>query len=312
MSRYPYNPNAGQEIQGDGLGIQQDMAFLARLHVAAAAATAAAADSIHAAVTLADGATTNVTTGITQPTTPRCLSIVGNVAADVQAALTSNMTNVDADLTLTAVPVGHLGNAISIEYIDPADVNQALGIVVTGNKITVNLATDGAGAITSTAALVKAAINADADALLLVAAEDENAGAGIGNAKAEASLTGGISKSGGNVVITGTDAANAALSETIALNGTTTVAGTKAFKTVTAILVPARKQAGDTVQVGATEKLGLGHKLSHNTVLKSYLNNVLEANAATVVVSATVLASNTVDLDSALDGLKDVDVYLMV
>jgi hypothetical protein len=42
----------------------------------------------------------------------------------------------------------------------------------------------------------------------------------------------------------------------------------------------------------------------------SYLNNVLEANAATVVCDAA-MNKNTVDLDSALNG-SVVDVYLIV
>jgi hypothetical protein len=116
----------------------------------------------------------------------------------------------------------------------------------------------------------------------------------------------------GNVIIEGTNYAGAAISETIALNGSTAVEGAKAFKTVTKITVPAKTNAsGDTVVIGWNDKLGLPYKLSHNTVLAAYLDNIKEATAATVAVSASAVESNTVDLSSALNG-KAVDIYFMV
>src|SRR5262245_5714395 len=46
-------------------------------------------------------------------------------------------------------------------------------------------------------------------------------------------VTGNASGNAGNVVITGTDVKGATLTETIALSGTSTVVGNKAFATVT-------------------------------------------------------------------------------
>lgn len=116
----------------------------------------------------------------------------------------------------------------------------------------------------------------------------------------------------GNVVITGKNYADETITETIALNEANAVEGNKAFKTVTKINVPAKTNvSGDTVSVGWGDKLGLPWKLSHNTVLKSYLNNALEGTAATVTTSSSAVESNTVKLNSALDG-HIVDVYLMV
>ena len=114
----------------------------------------------------------------------------------------------------------------------------------------------------------------------------------------------------GNVVITGTNYAGEAITETIALNGSTAVNGAKAFSTVANVLFPARNAAGNTVSVGFNDVLGLPYKLAHNTVLKAYLDNVLEATAPTVTTSATAIESNTVDLHSALDG-SAVDIYLI-
>lgn len=116
----------------------------------------------------------------------------------------------------------------------------------------------------------------------------------------------------GNVVITGTNYAGGAITETIALNGNLAVEGAKAFKTVTQIDLPVETHVGtDTVSVGWGDKLGLPYLLAHDTVLAAYLNNVKEAVAPTVAVSATAIESNTIDLNSALAGTV-VDVYLVV
>jgi hypothetical protein len=107
----------------------------------------------------------------------------------------------------------------------------------------------------------------------------------------------------GNVVITGTDAEDAALTETIALSGASEVVGNKAFKTVTSIALPAETHAGtDTVSIGAGSKLGLGARLGRNSVSSAYLAGVVEGTAPTVATSSTVMASNTVTLNSALNG----------
>lgn len=116
----------------------------------------------------------------------------------------------------------------------------------------------------------------------------------------------------GDVVITGTNYAGEAITETIALNGNLAVDGAKAFKTVTQIDLPVETHVGtDTVSVGWGDKLGLPYLLAHDTVFAAYLDNVKEAVAPTVAVSATDIESNTIDLNSALAGTV-VDAYLIV
>ena len=116
----------------------------------------------------------------------------------------------------------------------------------------------------------------------------------------------------GDVVITGTNYAGAAITETIALNGATEVAGNKAFKTVTKISLPAETHVGtDTVSIGRGAKLGLPWLLAHNTVLFAFLDNTKEGTAPTLAVSASAVESNTITLNSTLNG-KVVDAYLIV
>jgi len=72
------------------------------------------------------------------------------------------------------------------------------------------------------------------------------------------SVTGGDGNVTGNVTITGTNIRGEAISDVIALNGTDTVVGVKAFKTVAAVSLPVYAVAGtETVSVGILDKLGL-------------------------------------------------------
>lgn len=90
----------------------------------------------------------------------------------------------------TAVPDGVAGNSVSVEHIQ-AGLNTPLSIVVVGSVVTVNLATDGGGAITSTGDDVAAAIEASTPASALVTVATVGA-AGTTGAVALTSLSGGV------------------------------------------------------------------------------------------------------------------------
>jgi len=125
------------------------------------------------------------------------------------------------------------------------------------------------------------------------------------------SITGVGAETAGNVVITGTDANDEVLVETIIAAGATTVVGTKAFKTLTTIVLPARGAVGNTIAIGLADKFGLPYKLAQDTVLKILNNNGATTVAAGSSFSATVLADNYIDPTAALAG-NQVDVYLVV
>lgn len=110
-------------------------------------------------------------------------------AATLSTALTGN----NNDLDYTAQASGAAGNNITVAYIDPAANDQSLSIVVDGNAITVNLATDSGGAITSTAGDIDTAIAGDAGANALVAVANKagNDGTGVVTAMAATALAGG-------------------------------------------------------------------------------------------------------------------------
>jgi hypothetical protein len=196
MKVYPYKRDKGQLISTDVDGMNADRGFI--VHVEFASPAAADDDAVLVATVLADGETTEVSTGITNPDYPRALQIKGNAA--------------------------------------------------------------------------------------------------------------GIS---GNVVITGINIAGETITETIVANGASAVSGSKAFKTITGITLPARNAEDDAISVGVIDVLGLPYKLAANTVLAVALNGVKETTESTVAVSSSAIENNTIDLNSALNGNK-VDVWLIV
>lgn len=116
------------------------------------------------------------------------------------------------------------------------------------------------------------------------------------------------------VVVVGTNINDEVITETLPAfteNTAGIVTGSKAFKTVTSVTIPAHDGTGATTAIGFGDKLGLPYKRAHIPCLGSFLNNVLEATAATIAASATAFESNTIDLNSALNGTV-VDTYLVV
>lgn len=104
-------------------------------------------------------------------------------------------------------------------------------------------------------------------------------------------IKGNASGNSGNVVITGTDIAGAVLTETIALNAATEVLGTKAFKTVVSIGLPAEVHAGtDTVSIGVGNKIGMPIAIPNaGSVLVKTFDNAVDSS--TITASATLALS---------------------
>ncbi|HPS41366.1 MAG TPA: hypothetical protein PK040_02095 [Anaerolineaceae bacterium] len=128
---------------------------------------------------------------------------------------------------------------------------------------------------------------------------------------------GGVNDTMGTLTIVGTDIAGNALSETIAPTANSTKTTVKAFKTVTSItgagwVRDAGAGTEDTIKIGTSEVIGLPDKLSTTAqVLFASHNQTKEATAPTIVVSSTDLATNSFDLDTALNG-SEVKIYYLV
>lgn len=97
----------------------------------------------------------------------------------------------DDEITWTAkAGYGEEGDNITITLEDPSANDAELEVSVDGWDVTVSLATDGSGTITSTAAEVVAAVAADEDAAALLEGEVTGAG-GVCAAVAETNLASG-------------------------------------------------------------------------------------------------------------------------
>lgn len=116
----------------------------------------------------------------------------------VKASVTLVPTGVNNDILVTAVTAGVAGGSIKVELKNPAGNNQVLAVSIVGDTIVASLATDGVGAITSTAAQVIAAINAHLFAKQLVVAANapSNDGTGVVAAVAATPLAGGNAGTG--------------------------------------------------------------------------------------------------------------------
>lgn len=116
-------------------------------------------------------------------------------------------------------------------------------------------------------------------------------------------------------VVNGTNMADEAISETMpafTVNTATTVTGAKAFKTVTSVVVPAMDGAAAEVSVGYGAALGIPYKIANAL---QYVQAIFAGAAETIAsstVSATLVESNTITTTTALDGAKDLELYIFV
>ena len=114
-----------------------------------------------------------------------------DAAAGVAATLFVDFAATGSGVTYTGAAAGTNGNGIRVRYLDPATNSATLAVAVAGNDITVSLATDASGVITSTAAEVATAVNGEPDASALVTAAEDGSGAGVVAALGYQNLTGG-------------------------------------------------------------------------------------------------------------------------
>ena len=114
----------------------------------------------------------------------------------------------------------------------------------------------------------------------------------------------------GNCVFTGTDINGDALTETIVASGSSEDFGTKAFKTVTQIVLPAYAVAGtETISIGMGDKFGFPIAISNDALVISK-NFDGATDAGTVTVGATA-ARSLYAVAGTLNGAKDVDLWFI-
>jgi len=119
------------------------------------------------------------------------------------AQLVTDPAVANAALVWTARAAGVGGNAITVALVNPG-VGGTLAVAVAAAAITVTLATDGAGVITTIANDIIAAIRANADANALVYIESERAhdGSGLVTAIGATNLANGVAAIGAQATLT--------------------------------------------------------------------------------------------------------------
>jgi hypothetical protein len=115
-----------------------------------------------------------------------CLSL----ELQIREYLVTAMTGSDNDIQIIAREVGDTD--VQLELVDPSANDAELSVVVAGEDITVNLATDSGGTITSTAQEVVDAINDDdtASELVFATVAAGDSGAGVVTALAQTPVAG--------------------------------------------------------------------------------------------------------------------------
>jgi hypothetical protein len=108
---------------------------------------------------------------------------------EAYATVTINPTGNDNSVAYTAVEPGPDGNDITITYVVSGN-STPLSVAVVGTAITVNVATNGGGTATSTAAEVITAVNASATAAALVTAAASGTVTGVVAAVSATNLAG--------------------------------------------------------------------------------------------------------------------------
>lgn len=237
------------------------------------------------------------------------IGLIGTAPNAKEAAAAVLLTGVVADanaLTYTAVTPGKAGNDITVHLKDPKANDAVLSVTVSLTAITVNLATDGTGAITSTAALVMAALIASAPASLLItpSATSTSAGTGVIGASVKVKpLAGGLDEAfplNTPVLVTGSRLKAAGLDTVGDKAGTLPDAMDGIFDQAGAMVVVVRVTEG--IDAAATLSNMIGDGIS--TGVQAFLSA-----ASVVKVTPRILIapgySNEISLVSELLGIAD-------
>lgn len=124
------------------------------------------------------------------------IGIVGtapDAEGEVAAELTIGTSAANTGILFTADAGGTAGNNIRIRYVAPGESSAALAVSVNGNDVTVTLATDADGELSSTAQEIVDAVNDEADASSVVTAAvvEGSDGSGVPRARSWRELSGG-------------------------------------------------------------------------------------------------------------------------
>ena len=248
------------------------------------------------------------------------IGLVGT-APDAEAAVPASISigTGSAGLTFVAQTDGIAGNEISVRLKNPGAASQALAVTVSGKAITVSLATNGSGEVTSTAALIKTAIeaNTDANALVEVSGADDgdgtpggsSIGTGVVTPSATTRLQGGLDESFPldtpyRVAASRAEAARAGLT------GTIPAALDDILDQVGAVIVVVRVEADEDAEVTKANIIAGVEKLLDSESVTGLVPRILiapEFSNEKTVADALVSAANKLRAFAFADGPNSTD-----
>ena len=122
---------------------------------------------------------------------------------------------------------------------------------------------------------------------------------------------GGVSNMSGDVVVTGTNIWGQTITDTLAEGADGLVAGTKAFKTITSILVPVRVQESDAITVGYGDTLGVDVFLPNTSCCIKQTKDGTADTLPTVSCDADEIEKNTILCATALNAQVMIAYFLI-
>lgn len=314
--RKAYKHNSGQSLTTDAKNVDVDRAFIAHYHIDAADAVAESSDGVFPATSLLATVQDKIT-GITNPAVPRNLRIDGNVSG-ITGNVIATGTNFAGD---------EITETIQANGITAVDGNLAfkeitkLRLPVRNHTPVLQVETaTAAGTVTTSgnaSVTVKSALFEEDEAVAVPVVEDDDAAAialAIRTAlAANANISEHFTVSGETAAVILTAkiaAANDATLNIAIADGT----GDGASVGVTTAASSANTTAGvatDTISVGWGKKFGIPYMLTADELaIVKLFNNA--ADTGTVTPDDNELEKNVIALTGTPDGLKPIDLYLIV
>jgi len=313
-------------LRTDVVGFGVDEMQVARYHIADAAALDA--DGVMTAVkrvkttawVAASAILTNSTSDTLTIAAPAMMGATPNKKVKVKLATSSN------DVMSVAAGTGDAADTITITLAKTTAANNTAALIQaairalgTVNGIDVSGFNCTGSALWDTQAVAKG----DDTAVALdngVTGDYDEITTGLTNPPEPRTITATAAGTAGDVAnvavkVYGTDFDNQPIEEELpyftANTATSNIAtGSKAFKTVTKVMLPAHDGADATTAIGFSDVFGLPVKLGHK-MLRVAFDGAWEATAPTINISDD-LSGNTIDIVGTPNGEKDVDIVMLL
>lgn len=308
----PYKHHFGQRITTD-CEVAADRAFLAHYSVAAADAAAESDDGVLAATDL-NATAQSITTGLTNPAVPRNVKVKGNASGINNVVKVWGTNFAGAAISEEITPNGTNAVAGNLAFKTITKVDLPVEDHTAAKQKTTSAVTAATGAGTSVLTVDAAILGEDGvDVTVVLAAGDvvstTTAATAIKNAlNANAAFAAHFvaTSSTANVIME----AKVAAPQDATVDLTVSDAGDTGL-TIGTIAVDTTAGVRDRISVGWGKKFGIPYMLTADElVIVKLFNN--SADTGTVTVDDNELEKNVIELNGTPDGLKPIDLYIIV